>query len=149
MKLLSFKQKVLFTAICLWIAFIWFHSMIPGEDSSEESRIVGNYIRPFLELFVGSGNVTDHLVRKLAHFTEYCILGVLTGGFIKTVRHDFFGWSYGFLCALAVSVIDESIQLFSAGRSAQVTDILLDTSGSLTGLIFIWLMLIFFRSLRN
>ena len=30
-----------------------------------------------LELFTGKGNVTDHLVRKLAHFCEYAALGVL------------------------------------------------------------------------
>lgn len=42
-----------------------------------QSGRVGELLRPLLELVVGQGGVTDHLVRKLAHFTEYAVLGAL------------------------------------------------------------------------
>ncbi len=130
------KIKRVGIILLVWIAVIWIHSMIPASGSSQESRWVGNILRPFLSLFVGAENVTDHLVRKLAHFGEYTLLGVLMGALLwLKKRRSFFRWSYALLCALAVAVLDESIQLFSPGRAAQVTDVLLDTAGSLTGLL--------------
>ena len=116
-------RRFLLLLLAVWLLFIWVHSMIPARSSAAESRWVGQLITPVLELFTGKGNVTDHLVRKLAHFYEYAAL---------------FHWSYALLCTLAVAVIDESIQLLATGRGAQVQDILLDTAGSLTGLLLIW-----------
>lgn len=141
-------EKLLRLILLLWICFIWLHSAIPASGSSEESRIVGNFIRPFLEFFLGKGNLTDHIVRKLAHFTEYTILGLLMGAnvavltkrvggrFVLSRSAVLFCWSYGLLLAMAVALLDESIQIFSPGRSPQVTDVLLDTAGSTVGLIF-------------
>ena len=48
--------------------------MILAAGSSQESRRGGQLLAPLIELFAGEGNVTDHLVRKLAHFTEYGLL---------------------------------------------------------------------------
>lgn len=153
-------RKLLQLALILWIGFIWLHSAIPATGSSEESRVVGNLIRPFLELFLGQGNVTDHVVRKLAHFTEYTILGmlmgmnvkVLTAGIRSRIRLSgpdlFFCWSYGLLLAAAVALIDESIQLFSPGRSAQVTDVLLDTGGSTVGLLLCLFCVLFYDTMQ-
>lgn len=132
-------RRFLLLLLAVWLLFIWVHSMIPARSSAAESRWVGQLITPVLELFTGKGNVTDHLVRKLAHFCEYAALGVLSGALVL-LRKDaaLFHWSYALLCTLAVAVIDESIQLLATGRGAQVQDILLDTAGSLTGLLLIW-----------
>lgn len=154
-------DKMLRLLLVLWICFIWLHSAVPASGSSEESRIVGNFIRPFLELLLGKGSVTDHVVRKLAHFTEYTILGFLIGANVAAltakIRRQmklsragvFFCWSYGLLLAAAIALIDESIQLFSPGRSAQVTDVLLDTAGSFTGLILMTILLTVFGAVRG
>ena len=74
--------------------------MIPAAGSSQESRRFGQLLAPLLELFAGEGNVTDHLVRKLAHFAEYAMLGALTYSvLLARKRTSFFHWSYGLLCA--------------------------------------------------
>ena len=57
------------------ILFAWGHSLMPGDLSEEESSRALDLLRPFLEIIFGRGNVTDHLVRKLAHFSEYALLG--------------------------------------------------------------------------
>ena len=141
-------KTILMVLLTLLLAFIWMHSMVPAEDSAEESRRVGQLLTPFLELFVGEGNVTDHLVRKLAHFCEYGALGVVLGALVLVRKGKLFQWSYALLCALAVAVIDESIQLLADGRGAQVQDVLLDTAGSLTGLLAVWLIAALVRRLR-
>lgn len=73
------------------------------------------------------------LVRKAAHFSEYTLLGLLMG--LQFVRRD--GRSRFFLpetLCLAVALIDESIQLFSTGRAAQLRDVCIDLSGATLGL---------------
>lgn len=143
-------KTILVVLLALLLAFIWLHSMMPAEDSAEESQRVGQFLTPFLELLVGEGNVTDHLVRKLAHFCEYGALGILAGALLLVKRESgIFRWSYALLCALAVAVIDESIQLLADGRGAQVQDVLLDTAGSLTGLLAVWLIAALVRWLRR
>ena len=143
-------KTILVVLLALLLAFIWLHSMMPAEDSAEESQRVGQFLTPFLELLVGEGNVTDHLVRKLAHFCEYSALGILAGALLLVKKESgIFRWSYALLCALAVAVIDESIQLLADGRGAQVQDVLLDTAGSLTGLLAVWLIAALVRWLRR
>lgn len=143
-------KTILVVLLALLLAFIWLHSMMPAEDSAEESQRVGQFLTPFLELLVGEGNVTDHLVRKLAHFCEYGALGILAGALLLVKKESgIFRWSYALLCALAVAVVDESIQLLADGRGAQVQDVLLDTAGSLTGLLAVWLIATLVRWLRR
>ena len=96
------KKTILTVLLVLMLLFIWGHSMVPAEASAAESGRVGALLTPFLELFVGKGNVTDHLVRKLAHFSEYAALGVLLGAqLLVHGRTSLFRWSYVLLCALA------------------------------------------------
>ena len=143
-------KTILVVLLALLLAFIWLHSMMPAEDSAEESQRVGQFLTPFLELLVGEGNVTDHLVRKLAHFCEYGALGILAGALLRVKKESgIFRWSYTLLCALAVAVVDESIQLLADGRGAQVQDVLLDAAGSLTGLLAVWLIAVLVRWLRH
>lgn len=129
------KKTIAVILLILLIAFIWGHSAVSRETSKAESLAVGGFLTPFLELFVGNGNVTDHLVRKLAHFSEYAALGAALAFLLHTDgKTSLFRISYAALCAMAVAVADEGIQLFADGRGAQVQDILLDTAGAIFGL---------------
>ena len=143
--------RILLVLLVLALVFIWGHSMVPAASSAEESRQVGQWLTPFLEWFVGEGNVTTHLVRKLAHFCEYGALGMILGALALLWESPgaFFRGSYAFLLALAAAVVDESIQFVADGRGAQVQDILLDAAGSLTGLLAVWLLGALLRLLRK
>ena len=84
------------------------------------------------------------LVRKAAHFSEYMLLGFFMG--LLWVRRD--GRSRFFLpegLCLAAAAIDESIQLFSAGRSAQLRDVGVDLSGATVGLLVALVLLAVLR----
>ena len=143
--------RILLVLLVLLLAFIWGHSMVSAANSAEESRRVGQWLTPLLEWFVGEGNVTTHLVRKLAHFCEYGALGMILGALALLWESPgaFFRGSYAFLLALAAAVVDESIQFVADGRGAQVQDILLDAAGSLTGLLAVWLLGALLRLLRK
>lgn len=75
--------------------------------------------------------MTDHILRKCAHFGEYALLGVLTAAALRTGTH--FSWPAALLPGTLAALCDETIQLFVPGRSGQITDVWLDTAGYLTG----------------
>lgn len=94
-------------------------------------------VKPFLEIFVGTGNVTDHLVRRIAHFAEYSALGCALA--LQLVPRRRVRWQSVINCAFAAMVValtDETIQIFS-GRGSQVQDVWLDFAGSCTGILFL------------
>ena len=115
------KQRIaLLIAILLTLGFIWGNSLLSREQSSDESAWVLRLVTPVLELFVGKGRVTEHLVRKLAHFTEFALLGFELFFWFSPLRRKgretlLLAMAHGLFAALA----DETLQLFSA-RGAQL-----------------------------
>lgn len=80
----------------------------------------------------------QYAVRKCAHFTEYMILGFL----LRLCLESWFGhrmrkfWILaliGFGAGTAYACSDEAHQLVIDGRSGQWKDVLVDSSGVLTG----------------
>ena len=133
------QRTALLTAIILTLAFIWGNSLLSSEQSSGESAWVLQLVTPFLELFAGKGNVTEHLVRKLAHFTEFALLGLeLLFWFSQKLGKKKEALLLAMAHGLFAALTDETIQLFS-GRGSQVQDVWLDfagvTAGALTALL--------------
>ena len=83
-----------------------------------------------------------HIIRKLAHFTEYFLLGLFSSLLLVSVRRPS-GKSVGALFVLPVlfaalyAVFDEGHQRFIQGRAAQVTDVLIDTAGALAATLLV------------
>lgn len=124
-----------FVAMVLMMLFIWGNSLVPGSESGSLSLSVVQAVRHALEM-LGMPNawVTNFLVRKAAHFTEYAVLGVLATnafGLCRRVQP----WQVLAVCLVLVLTpsIDETIQLFVSGRSGQLSDVLLDCCGGVTG----------------
>lgn len=139
---------LLLLAILAALAFIWGNSLESAVESSLKSGRVRELIEPLLELLVGQGNVTDHMVRKLAHLTEFAVLGalllLLTAAFRVRLQSVLNCQFFLLLAALT----DETIQLFT-GRGSQVRDVWLDfaggTAGLLAMLLLLWLLRCLFR----
>ena len=107
--------------------------MKPAIDSALESE-------QLLLLFQGVfPAMTDHFLRKLAHFSEFFLLGGLVGGAFALLRRPAILWPL--LCCALIAATDETLQLFFDGRSGEVKDVLLDTLGSLCALLLLWLLL--------
>lgn len=117
------------------ICLIWGNSLVPGSGSGSLSLAVVNAVHGLLgALGLPYGWVTNFLVRKCAHFTEYAILGVLVTHAVDIERKHRLG-SIALIALLLVAVpsIDETIQLHVAGRCGQVADVILDCCGACTG----------------
>ena len=122
------------------IIFIWGNSLKSRSESQMLSLGVLQFIRPLLGAIFSPENVTDHLVRKLAHFAEFGALGaelVLLTILLQKVKVQ--SILNCLLAGLVVALTDETIQLFSA-RGSQVADVWIDFSGVLTGVLVLLLI---------
>lgn len=124
------RLRIILTVLLLAVlVFIWGHSVVPEQASKAESTSVMHWLEPILAFFVGKGNVTDHFVRKLAHFAEFAVLGALTAvlclcGRSISVKNLIAVPVFG----MAAALMDETIQLFSA-RGSMIKDVWLDFAG--------------------
>ena len=129
--------------LIVYVCVIYGHSLTPADLSSQESGFVLRVCRGVLAgLGLESAWLTEHMVRKTAHFVEYAGLGVLLAvnfrpwkGAGRPAPRGFWTRIRGALeLALAVPFGDETIQLFVEGRSGQISDVWLDLAGALCGL---------------
>lgn len=123
----------------LTLCFIWGNSLLSREDSAELSGGVLAWLTPLFRALRLEA-VDEHVLRKLAHFGEFALLGLeLAGLFFLNRGRSFNSVCLSALCALAAASADETIQLFS-GRAAMVKDVLLDLSGALAGILLLCLL---------
>lgn len=140
---LTLQRIISAVLIVLWCVMIFNLSAQSGDESSQTSA---GFTERFCELLVPKFSGIDEakraetveslqfIVRKSAHFTAYFILSLLSLVFFSTVKQlkkplYQAAAAVGFCMLYAVS--DELHQLFVPGRSAQIRDVLIDTSGAL------------------
>lgn len=117
------------------VLFIWHNSMENAEVSSGRSGRITELVNIFLAQS-GSGMVTEHFVRKLAHFAEYGLEGVLTVLlFMVYCFKPAKSWRITILTGMLTAIVDESIQFFSAGRSPGIGDVCIDMAGFICGML--------------
>mgnify|MGYP000181735826 CR=1 FL=1 len=132
--------RVIFTfALIACIVFIFSNSMQIGDVSESASgRVLLLMKKVFTRLGMPgvANHLTDHIVRKLAHFCEYALEGFLLTLCLRVyTRHFFVHISWPILGGLLTALTDETIQMFSDGRSSQLTDVWLDLSGAMAGIL--------------
>lgn len=143
------KRKWLWLCIyLLYTSLIFANSLDPADVSSLKSGAVLQFLNSLL--FSGHAVLTDHIVRKLAHFTEYAIAGILGwqafSHLVKSKRQCLIDNAFA---GLLTAFCDETIQLFVPGRSGQVSDMWIDFSGYLTGTLCVLLILAFLKWYRS
>ena len=132
--------RVIFTlALIGCIAFIFSNSMAVASVSSHSSGRVLTLLQGILRRLGHPGlaaRLTQHFVRKLAHFCEYTLEGFLLMLCMRVYsRHPLRHISVPMLGGVLTALADETIQLYSPGRSSQVTDVWLDSVGVLAGIL--------------
>lgn len=119
------RLSLAFTLVML--VFIWGNSCMPGEESSEVSGFAAEVLA---RIFGDSVLQATFVIRKLAHFTEFALLGffVRWSGVLRR-------WplAQAVLWSLLAAMADETIQLFVPGRAGMLRDVWIDFSGVLVG----------------
>lgn len=132
--------RVVFTlalAGCIW--FIFSNSMAVAQVSSASSGRVLTLLQGALRRLghpALAQRLTQHVVRKMAHFCEYMLEGFLFMLCMRVYsRHPLRHITVPMLGGVLTALTDETIQLYSPGRSSQVTDVWLDSVGVLAGIL--------------
>ena len=144
--------RVVFTlALVGCVAFIFSNSMAVASVSSHSSGRALALLQGILRRLGHPGmaaRLTQHIVRKLAHFCEYTLEGFLLMLCMRVYsRHPLRHISVPLLGGVLTALADETIQLYSPGRSSQVTDVWLDSVGVLAGILAALVLLALCRCL--
>jgi VanZ family protein len=119
-----------------WPALLWAAVISGFSTGTFTSENTGHIIIPALRwLFPHASPDTlelmHHVIRKCGHLTEYFILSLLI---LRGIRNGRSGvrWTWALATILLVAAyasLDEFHQSFVPGRTALVTDVMIDTAG--------------------
>jgi len=132
------RKKVLsWILLIVWMVIIFSFSHQPAVQSSSLSDGILVKIEKVTHLPI-SNEFSSFFIRKAAHFTEYAILGILgmclLSQYSISKKNRFL---FAIIFCFCYASLDEIHQLFIEGRSGQWIDVVLDTCGSLFGMIFL------------
>lgn len=119
------KTRIIFVVLVLFsVGFIWINSIVPAGESGR----ISSFVRDILNFFLGGKIVlSENAVRKLAHFMEFAFFGIVFSLLLwDNLKNKI---SFVILCGLFTAVLDETIQLFTDGRSSQIKDVWIDFTG--------------------
>ena len=136
--------------------------ILSAENAAQSSQTSSGLIEKVVETFVPQYNemsVADKksfissledIVRNAAHFSIFGALGICVSGFAATFNAKV--WLKLIFCQLFCSlyaVSDEYHQTFSEGRSCQLIDVFIDSSGSFVGIVVVLLIVFIYFKIRN
>ncbi|WP_242960247.1 VanZ family protein [Drancourtella sp. An12] len=140
------KKRMWTILVAVWMVVIFLFSAQPSDESSKESLFVGRMVG---QIFVKDfeewpeeeqeafAEAINYPVRKTAHATEYAILGIFV--FMRCRCQDTWSRKRMIATAWGISTVyaatDEFHQIFVPGRAGMVTDVMIDSSGALAGIL--------------
>lgn len=142
---------ILAVAVFINMALIFFFSAESKEASGDRSTGIVEKIVHLLHPDYDSLNwstrmeimaSTHRLVRKLAHFAEFGLLGFLSAWLVAYVNRRkkwiraWLEWLIPIVFCLLYAISDEVHQIFS-NRGASAKDVLIDFAGAVTGILLL------------
>ncbi len=123
------KNKISLLLVILWMIFIFVMSSFDATSSSNQSNFIVDIITSIIN--IKDIGLLSLIIRKLAHFIEYFILGILVINFITRYDKKII---IAILLCIIYATSDEIHQIFIPGRSCQIIDIMIDSLGSIMGI---------------
>ena len=130
---------------------IWMTVIFSASGDSHSFQHSSRIIAPLLHWLFP--NMPQHqveaivtFIRKCAHLTEYAILAFLFWRALRRpVKRDPRPWSWrqagaAVLLVAVYASTDEFHQRFVPTRDASVRDVLIDTTGAILGMLFLWVI---------
>ena len=135
------KKTISFIVLILWMIVIFsFSSADANKSTGTSDKVITTMIEikdkitnketPNNEKEIIVKN-SSFYIRKIAHITEYLILGFLIFNLLK--QYSVTNIYYAIGLSILYSCTDEFHQLFISGRSGSIRDVLIDTIGILIG----------------
>lgn len=146
--------------LVLWYGIIFSFSAQSGVASTEISMGVSGSLTEVLdfltfgkidtEALTQLARIIEHPIRKIAHFSEYALMGILVYIMLYYPLKDRKQKILASVLWVAVSAAaDELHQYFVPGRWASIKDVLLDTCGGFFGVVLCGRLLGVFSKRKN
>lgn len=91
----------------------------------------------------------ENVVRKLAHFSIYTVIGILIMALFSTYKiNEMNRISYSLILGVFYAISDEIHQCFTPGRGPLFSDILIDSLGVLIGIIVAILLIKIYKNIK-
>lgn len=144
---MRFKFIIKYIILIFWMFLIFLFSAQEGDTSGEMSSGIVLKIISIVEKIgnisfdnVETINTFALLIRKVAHFFVYFVLGILWMNLLKEYKISLGKQViYSLLFSLIYACSDEIHQLFVPGRSGNLFDVMIDTFGFLCSILPIYL----------
>ena len=150
----QFKKKIVLTIIAavLLVGCYYMIFMFSADNAEESSNLSQKVTKMLVKLYYrltggGSGQAAgvvpladdalEGMIRKLAHFTEYMMVGFLSYMIAAMwMQRRRIGFMIVVIQLVISAAFDEFHQYFVPGRYASVKDVLIDTAGGIAGILF-------------
>lgn len=135
------KSKVVpWLLVILWMSLIFYLSHQPVAESNRLSRGITEKIIEAAEKIDSSKDFNlgriNHILRKNAHFFAYLVLGIfVVNGLRSSGVVGIKSIGFAIVICVLYAISDEVHQLFVPGRGGQVKDVLIDSVGSISGVM--------------
>lgn len=155
----KFKIVVWLAIALIWMGVIFnFSSMDTNESNGKSVKTIDIVLEKTFEITnkVKITNTDSHFLaielsqklnrplRKVAHASIYFVLGILLIVFLKFCHVRKY-YLYSLIISFLYACTDEFHQKFVAGRTASISDVLIDTTGCIVGLLLFYLIDKIFR----
>lgn len=154
-------KRIIFAILIIinCIAIFYFSNQIADDSSITSSRVVNliSEIIPTIKNMqepdktILKEEILTPIVRKGAHFSIYAMLGILTINFMLTFENKKMNKKiiFALLFCMFYAITDEFHQYFIPGRSAEIRDVIIDSSGALTGILFVIIVLAIVKRIKK
>ena len=137
------KKKIFLVLTFIWMIFIFYMSHQPATISASQSGgfmdiltklpMIGGLLDELMKL-----SFAEFLIRKSAHMFLYFVLAILIYMSISK-GNSYRYYILAFVLSAMYACSDEIHQLFIVGRSGEIRDVLVDSTGALIGLLLIFI----------
>jgi VanZ family protein len=132
--------------VLIWMALI-FSASSDSHSYDHSSRLIAPLLHwLFPQMPATRVDAIVYFVRKCAHLTEYAVLALLLWRAVRRpVKNDPRPWIWP-EAGLALAIVflyaasDEFHQIFVPTRTAQVSDVFIDTAGGAASLLALWMI---------
>lgn len=163
-KSIKFKKNLIFKRVLFLIMLVIAFYVI-FNFSAQNGEISGSLSRKVTEIIVELVSKIktmdlnrklhwiaklEPIIRKLAHFGVYTVVGFSIMGFMCTFdMRNIFKFITSFTIGVTYAITDEIHQYFTPGRNASIVDVCIDSLGVLTGIFILIILIVFVEAIVN